>query len=270
MKTGLIISVYKNIDALQLILRSLQFQTHKDFTIIVAEDGESVEMKSFIFNYHSPFEIQHITHEDLGWRKNKILNKAISETDCDYYIVIDGDCVLHHRFVEMHSRFASDKIVLGGKRVKLGPLTSDLLKSSIDKLPCFEKHIQTHPLKFKKDGTRFYEECFYLNPDSLFGKLSSLQKMSKLKGCNMSFSRKAIEAINGFDEDYVLPAIGEDIDLTWRFQGLGYKIGSVRNRAIQYHLYHKENWTDQRQNEKIMEVKKAEKAYRCKNGLIKY
>jgi len=54
----------------------------------------------------------------------------------------------------------------------------------------------------------------------------------------MSFSKKAIIAINGFDEDYILPAIGEDIDLSWRFIQAGFKHKSVRNMAVQYHLHH--------------------------------
>ncbi|MDI3526363.1 MAG: hypothetical protein PWR03_546 [Tenuifilum sp.] len=75
--------------------------------------------------------------------------------------------------------------------------------------------------------------------------------------------------INGFDEDYIRPAIGEDIDLTWRFQRAGYKINSVRNLAVQYHLYHKENWHDQEQNYQMMMEKQKRNEFVCKNGLVK-
>ena len=54
----------------------------------------------------------------------------------------------------------------------------------------------------------------------------------------MSFSKAAILEINGFDEDYIRPAIGEDIDLTWRFIAAGYHLVAARNLAVQYHLYH--------------------------------
>ena len=85
----------------------------------------------------------------------------------------------------------------------------------------------------------------------------------------MSFSRQAINAINGFDEDYILPAIGEDIDLTWRFVEAGYTLFSLRNMAIQYHLYHNENWQNQEINADIMKQKISWNEYVCKNGLIK-
>lgn len=46
-----------------------------------------------------------------------------------------------------------------------------------------------------------------------------LRTMSQLKECNMSMYKDAIVSINGFDEDFFRPAIGEDIDLVWRFYG---------------------------------------------------
>jgi len=96
-----------------------------------------------------------------------------------------------------------------------------------------------------------------------------MRKLNNLKGCNMSFSKKAIYAINGFDEDYILPAIGEDFDLTWRFQAAGYHYKSVRNLAVQYHLYHPENWVDTVENMKICSRNQQENKFVCKNGLEK-
>ena len=85
----------------------------------------------------------------------------------------------------------------------------------------------------------------------------------------MSFSRKAIEELNGFDEDFILPAIGEDADLNWRFRAAGYQFRSLRNLSVQYHLFHDENWKDQSENAALMESKIARNEFRCKNGLKK-
>jgi GT2 family glycosyltransferase len=124
--------------------------------------------------------------------------------------------------------------------------------------------------KLKKQGARFIEEGFFIHPQKILGFIPSLRKMHQLKGCNMSFPKQAIYNINGFDEDYTRPAIGEDIDLTWRFQRAGYQLKSVRNLAVQYHLYHKENWTDQTENIMLMNTKKKQNMFICKNGLIKH
>src|SRR4029453_11489632 len=44
-----------------------------------------------------------------------------------------------------------------------------------------------------------------------------------IPGCKMAFRRESLEAINGFDP--VFRAAGDDVDLCWRLQNKGYKIG---------------------------------------------
>ena len=83
----------------------------------------------------------------------------------------------------------------------------------------------------------------------------------------MSFHRDAIVRINGFDEDYTSPATGEDADIAWRLRTAGYQFVSVRNRAIVYHLHHKENWTDQTDNLNMMKRKIKSNQFVCTNGI---
>ncbi len=268
MKVSLIISVYKDIESLRIVLEGLKFQSYKEFEIVISEDGLYERMREFISQYNHPNQIRHITQPDVGWRKNQALNNAVKSCRGDYLIFIDGDCILHHKFVENHVRFASPKRILAGKRVKLGPAYSEFFKKNIHKLPELEKLAWKEGNRILQNGAKFFEEIFYINPSGLFGFIPRLRKMNQLKGCNMSFYRQAIETINGFDEDYVLPAIGEDIDLTWRFQGMGYKLFSMRNMAVQYHLYHKENWTNQSLNIQMMKGKMEKKKFICTNGLV--
>ncbi len=269
MKVSLIISVYKNVRDLNVVLEALKQQSFRDFEIVISEDGESREMAEFLAGYQHPNPILHLTQPDVGWRKNQALNNAIRYSTGDYLIFIDGDCVLHHKFMENHVRYASPKHVLAGKRIKLGPKYSDVFRENIENLVVLERRVEKESSGVKKDGGRFIEEGYYINPDGWLGFIPKLRRMSQLKGCNMSFYRETITRINGFDEDYKLPAIGEDIDLTWRFRGIGVPLFSLRNLAVQYHLFHKENWTDQSQNQKLMDQKQALRQYVCTNGLTK-
>ena len=268
MKASLIIAIYDNIRFLKVILDSLHFQTEKDFEIIIAEDGENADMKEFINQY--PFEqpYKHLTHKDEGWRKNKAMNLAIKTAKNEWLIFIDGDCVLHERFIEMHLRYAEENLILAGKRVKLDKSTSELLMNDIGLLKSLNRQL-VRKLFIGKGEIRNIEEGIFISPDGLLGFIPSLRSLNNLKGCNMSFSKKAIYAINGFDEDYMLPAIGEDYDLTWRFQAAGYTYKSVRNLAVQYHLYHPENWVDTIENMKICVRNQHENRFICKNGLEK-
>ncbi|MGC1243151.1 MAG: glycosyltransferase [Chryseosolibacter sp.] len=269
MDVSLIISVYKDVTSLRTVLEGLKFQRYRNYEIVISEDGESEEMRNFLGAYRCENPILHLTQPDVGWRKNQALNRAIQRSKGDYLVFIDGDCVLHHAFIENHVRFSGRKKILAGKRVKLGPQFTTLFKEQIEDLLLLEKKVEKEKSGMRKDGAKFYEEAFYINPDGILSFIPRLRKMHQLKGCNMSFFREDIETINGFDEDYQLPAIGEDIDLTWRFKGLGFPLVSLRNLAVQYHLHHKENWTDQSVNLQLMEHKMGLRQYVCRNGLRK-
>ncbi len=259
MKASIIISVYKNVRALYAVLESLRDQTERDFEVVISEDGDIVEMEHAVANYPWFCEYQHLRQEDLGWRKNRALNRAIKSSRGEWLIFLDGDCVVDRRFVEEHLRSSGKDRVLLGKRVKMSKILSDSVLSG-------EVGVRDLPKKmwgylFSSQGCRYVDEGVFL-PMMLRKK-----SVRNLTGCNMSFSRATAEAINGFDEDYVLPAVGEDVDLTWRFRGVGKEIYSVRNRALCFHLHHKENWTDQSENMIKMAEKRRRGAYVCERGM---
>lgn len=269
MKTSVIISVYRDTSALKAVLDSLKNQTVKDFEIIISEDAQGDAMRQFVEEYPFCNPHRHITQKDLGWRKNRALNRAIEQSTGEWLIFIDGDCVLHPRFVEFHMRMAQSGYILAGKRVKLNATHSHLLLDDLSYMSRLNDILIRQTLMLKpKEGNKFCEEGIFIDPDSFpWGLIPRLRKMTMLKGCNMSFARDAIYAINGFDMDYVRPAVGEDIDICWRFKAAGYKIRSLRNMAVQYHLFHKESWSDQSENLLLMKGKQSAGETVCRNGL---
>ena len=223
LKISVIISVYKNVDALSVVLDALDQQSVQPFEIIISEDGESAEMRTFVASLKR-HNIVHLTSKDEGWRKNRALNKAITHSRGDYLIFIDGDVVPHKRFIEGHIAYASPKRVCAGKRAELGQSISQ-------------------QIKLHKDGIRHYEDGIYIQPSSFIYKYIIQKKnISYLIGCNFSCYKDDILSINGFDEDYIHPAIGEDVDINWRFRAAGMKVVSCRNIANVYHLWHKKGF----------------------------
>jgi GT2 family glycosyltransferase len=267
----IIISVYKNIKALELVLDSVLNQTLKVDEIIVSEDGNSQEMKEFITSYKFK-DIIHITQDDLGWRKNIALNNSIKKANSEYLIFIDGDVVLHKRFIEGHIYCSKKKRVCAGKRVELGQGYTQKLydkKITIDKLSnsFIRKIISLH-----KDKVRHYEDGIYIQPKNLlYSKFIQKKHINYLIGCNFSCYKEDIVSINGFDEDYKLPAIGEDVDINWRFRADGTEVISCRNIANVYHLWHKKGFgaNEGKINNKILEKNFALNRYVCLNGLKK-
>jgi GT2 family glycosyltransferase len=270
-KVSVIISVYKNTAALELVLESLANQTIKADEIIISEDGNSEEMKRFIATLEYD-NIVHLSQKDDGWRKAVALNNSIKKAKNEYLIFIDGDVVPHKRFIEGHLFCSEKKKVCCGKRSELGEgiskkiyakeLTIDELTSSY-----IRRIISLH-----KDGIRHYEEGIYISPNSFLNQKFLKDRLVKyIIGCNFSCYKEDIESINGFDEDYKYPAVGEDIDLGWRFRGLGIELKSCRNIANVYHLWHKKNFGSEAGeiNNKILEKNFALNRYVCLNGLKK-
>ena len=272
MKVSLIIAVYKDIEALSLIIEALQNQTYKNFEVIIAEDGDSFEMKGYIKTVKG-LELKHLSQPDIGWRKNIMLNKAIMATTTDYLIFIDGDCVPHKKFVEEHIRLLEKNKVLCGRRTEPGEYFSTLLRNKKTTINEFSSNYISNYFKLKKDEIRHYEDGIYCEPNSLLGKIATIKgarKEAHLVGCHWSCFKDDLLRINGFDEDFELPTTGEDTDIERRLRHFGIQMKSCRNFAILIHLYHKKNFNPDiaSKTQALMNTKLDQ--FICKNGIIKY
>lgn len=270
MKTTVIVSIYKDVEALDVIINSLVNQTHQADEIIISEDGNSKDVKRYCETLKN-LKIKHLSQPDNGWRKNKALNKAIKESKNDYLIFIDGDCVPYPTFIESHVTLCEENTVLCGRRTEPGKKFSQQLRTkklSIDK---FVANYISNYFKLKKDNVRHYDDGIYLHPNSSILKLIKKfrKKENHIVGCNFSCWKKDLEKINGFDEDFTLPTTGEDTDIERRMRHFGIKMKSCRYSANMVHLYHKKvfNKDISTQTESLMQTKKD--VFVCKNGLIK-
>lgn len=236
-KASLIISFYNNFDFLELVLAGLERQTMKSFEVIIADDGSRDDVKRKINDYkkHTNLSIKHVWHEDLGWRKNQILNKAIVKSESGYIIFIDGDCVPHKRFIEDHFDSREEKKILAGRRVNLSAkLTKMLTYDNVRKGRLVFMNLLLDSIV---GDSRDVEKGFrigYKPLRNLFNKSSR-----GVLGCNFSLHKSCLLSVNGFDERYVNPAVGEDTDIERRLLRNGLAIKTLKFAGIQYHLYHK-------------------------------
>jgi len=235
----LIISFYNQINYLKLVFAGLEIQTFKNFEVIIADDGsdENVIKELNYLISKSSFQVKHIWQEDKGFRKNRILNRAIVESQTDYLVFIDGDCVPHSEFLREHYFNREDKVCLTGRRVNLSKKITDLLNEEKIKNKFLEKNQLLILFDSIFGNTTDFEKGIYLK-SHLLRKLIN-KKSRGILGCNFSIHKKDILSVNGFDERYEAPSIGEDTDLQFRLELNGIKIKSLNNIAIQYHLYHK-------------------------------
>ena len=89
--------------------------------MIIADDGSKDNTKELINGFRAGFPIPliHVWHEDNGFNKSIILNKAIAKASGDYIIQSDGDCILHPFFVKDHLKHATRNQYLYGSLVNI-------------------------------------------------------------------------------------------------------------------------------------------------------
>ena len=261
MQVTIIISYYKALTNLKLILKALNFQSNNSFEVIISEDDQNEETVSFLKNNKSQynFPIEHIYQkEDAGFRKNVMLNRAIIKAKNDLLVFIDGDCIPNKHFVKEYINNSEKAKILTGRRVMLGKKTSKSLINSfsLDKL---------NLLSLIFSDTKKVKEAIYFPYFKLF------YKQRGLCGCNWGILKEHIMLVNGFDEDYQNPGVGEDTDIEWRLKQSGFKMKSVKNKAIVFHIYHPRIYSASavKINYDIFQERKKANSIRCSNGIEK-
>jgi glycosyltransferase involved in cell wall biosynthesis len=236
-RATLLIASYRHPQFLFRTLLGLTRQTVRDFEIIVCEDGSDPHVADTIARFESRYalRVSHLTQEDRGFRKCRILNAGIRHSRADYLVFLDGDCIPHRRFLEGHLRAREAARFLAGRRVELGAkftarlADEDILSGRLDRLLAFGL---TATLRGE---IRHLEAAIYI-PWRL-GRLLQLKRVRML-GCNFSCWKADMFAINGFNEDFETPGYGEDGDIRRRFERYGLTGLSVKNLAICFHHYH--------------------------------
>ena len=265
-KVTLIISVYRSVANLRCILSALRHQTDKAFEIIISEDGESEEMARFIHEL-GPLQqqLRHLTQRDDGFRKTRALNRAIMTSRTDILVFIDGDCVPHPRFIEGHVSQAAPKRVSVGRRVELGPKTSETLILNPDLILRWSTKtgLMRDLFSLQRDGTKNPEAG--LHSEFLHQLRSS--KRPAIVGCNFSLIKADIERINGFNEDFVSIGTGEDTDIDWRLSASGCVNHDVKYVAPLFHLFHERTWPEESKNGDVLNRTKTDQTWRCIRGL---
>ncbi len=260
MKLSLLISTYNWPEALDLVLKSAESQSVQPFEILIADDGSKEESKTLIENFKrkTTTRVLHIWHEDEGFRRSKILNKAIAKAEGDYIVQIDGDCIMHPDFVKDHQAIAANNQFLFGSRVNIQEhFLKELFESKIIDFNFLSKGI-----KKRTRALRIPVLSAMYKPSNELSK--------KLRGCNLSFWRKDFIAINGYNENF--EGWGrEDSEMVIRLLNSGVMGKRLRYRGIVYHIWHLvKDQSRFEMNDALQKQTQEKKVKRCENGIDNY
>ncbi len=274
MKLSVIVPTYNRPQALKLCLLSLASESIVPHEVLIADDGSTVETREMVFDMQKKlkrvFPIQHVWHEDIGFRKPKILNETVRRSTGDYLIFVDGDCMAHRHFIRSHIEYSSPDAILSGKRVEIGKELTEYLLTSGTIMNSFSLRLLWDAVM---KGSRKVEEAIMLR-NRYLRRITHRDRITDdgVWGCNFSLYKNLFIAINGCDEDFLDGSI-EDNDLGIRVLNQGKQIRSVRGLAIIFHLWHKSSWSFEndkyQHNLAILKRRIDNRETVCKNGIRK-
>ena len=225
MTIALIISTYNWPGALEKVLAGVCRQYKLPDELIIADDGSGDETKRVIDEFSENYsgELQHIWHEDKGFRKAIMLNRAIAASRCSYIIFLDGDCVPHPSFILDHAAQSQADYWIQGRRAFIEQAS----------IPFFDGTPSSFlRLWIKQRASGLFKGIRW--PWEYVDRGTSLKG---ILGCNMAAWKKQLIEVNGFDEGY--EGWGrEDSDLGVRLYNSGYSRKTLYGRAVVYHLNH--------------------------------
>ena len=196
---SVIVCAYNAADTIEDCLSSLERLTYPDFEIILVNDG-SRDRTGEIARQHPTVRVVDIPNGGLSNARNVGLAHATREvvayTDADTRV--DPDWLTHL----VQPFLTSDVVGSGGPNVV--PADDSPMAQCIARAPGGPTHV-----------------------------LLDDRTAEHVPGCNMAFRREALLAIGGFNAVYL--RAGDDVDVCWRLQARGWKIGFAASALVWHH-----------------------------------
>ena len=198
-RVSVIVCAYNAADTIEDCLSSLERLTYPDVEIILVNDG-SRDRTGEIGRQHPRVRVIDIPNGGLSNARNVGLAHATREivayTDADTRV--DPDWLTHL----VQPFLTTDVVGSGGPNVV--PADDPPMAQCIARAPGGPTHV-----------------------------LLDDRTAEHVPGCNMAFKREALLAIGGFNAVYL--RAGDDVDVCWRLQARGWKIGFAASALVWHH-----------------------------------
>jgi glycosyltransferase involved in cell wall biosynthesis len=235
MRLSVIVSTYNKPHFLERVLWGYAVQTDRDFELVVADDGSGPETAELIrrVRAESGMELVHVWHEDRGFRKTEILNRAIVASRGDYLLFTDGDCIPRRDVVEVHRALARPGRYLAGGYLKLPAGVSERIAVE-DVTSGRVSELRWLWAQGWRPGRRALRLVRSPRLAALFDRVTPTA--AHFHGNNASTWREAILRVNGFEGK--MGYGGLDRALGYRLENAGVRGMQIRHRAVALHLHH--------------------------------
>jgi glycosyltransferase involved in cell wall biosynthesis len=240
-RASVVVTTYNQPRQLELVLRGYAVQDFPSFEVVVADDGSGPETRAVVerMRAEAGTRIVHVWHEDRGFRKTEILNRAILAAASDYLIFTDGDCIPRRDLVRTHVRLARRGRFLSGGYLKLpADVTAAIQPEDVESMRVAD------PAWLREHGWRGGRHELRLTRLGLLA--AALDRLTPTRptwnGHNASGWKDDVIAVNGYDTDMAYG--GLDRALGERLENAGIRGVQVRFRAPVLHLHHERPYVD--------------------------
>lgn len=234
-KFSVILSTYNQPAWLEKVLWGYACQRGPDFELVIADDGSDPETVRLVerMRRDAGLAMRHVWHEDRGFRKCEIQNRAILASSGAYLIFADGDCIPRSDLVATHARLAAPGRFLSSGAVPVSASVSERIGLEDVRAGRF-----CDAGWLRRQGWRGGRRRLRLTRSvplaTAFDVLTPTR--TSFSGGASSTWRDAMLAVNGFDMR--MGYGGEDRAVDHRLRNLGFRGKQIRHRAIAIHLHH--------------------------------
>ncbi len=233
MRTSVIICFYNRLDLLPACLDSLRGSSSEFNEVVIADDGSSADvvenLQKLIRKYDFP--IIHAWHSRQGPRRSATRNNGMRHASGDYLIFIDADFALLPGAIHSHVAAAKPGYFAAGRcKYTTEEQCRKILAEGASESLLEATYAELSDEPIEKEHRRFIRYSF-------LRKFLLAPARKVVFGGHFSAFKKDIEAVNGYDENYVGWG-GEDVDFASRMVRRGFRGTSVIKTARVLHLWH--------------------------------
>jgi glycosyltransferase involved in cell wall biosynthesis len=232
------------------------------FEVVVVDDGSKDRTHDVVHEFarQVDFPVKLTTHPHEGFRISLCRNDGIRVSVGSYVLISDSDCLFPPDHLSQHLRARKPGVARAGNCYWLDQATTerltieDVSNGTYGRGLSFAQHIRM--------WRRWASDVRY--------QLHRHPSKPKLLGFNIAIAREDLEAVNGFDEEYVGWGC-EDDDFAARLRMAGRQIRSVIHYTRGYHMWHPAaashpgKWGRGANVERWLN---SERAIRCRRGLV--
>jgi glycosyltransferase involved in cell wall biosynthesis len=231
LELSVILTTYERPAHLERSLASLAIQRGVEgkYEVVVVDDGSKDRTHEVVHNFArtAKFPVKLTTHEHDGFRVSLCRNDGIRASEGKYILISDSDCLFPPNHLARHLDARRPQVVRAGNCYRLERDATEKLTvgdvaqgSYQQRVPLMERY---------RVWRRWISDVRY--------QLRGTPNKPKLLGFNIAVSREDLDAVNGFDEEYVGWGC-EDDDFAARVRMAGCKIRTAAGYTVGYHMWH--------------------------------